>query len=137
MNNQAPTQAFEMAPILEAIKPLEALEKIVNRGRIIKLNWDTTIDKIIVILDITWYQTGSKVCETEVIVINHDDFQAWLQENSRLQLDLGEIDDPHIHYLGYTEYMMEHVDSHDLADYIAANELVPVGLTWTHPKPTI
>jgi len=120
---------------LNPITAIPAVNPALNH-RIVGLNYETTIDKIIVVLGISWYKTKRGHQATEVIIIDHDDFQVWLQDNEAMQLDLGAIDDPDVHYLSYTEFMLEHCTREHFAAYIAEKELMP-GYVWHYPKPVI
>ena len=124
--------------IKDYLKPITAIPAVnpALNHRIVGLNYETTIDKIIVVLEVSWYKTKTGHQATEVIIIEHDDFQMWLQDNEAMQLDLGAIDDPDIHYLSYTEFMMEHCTREHFAAYIAEKELMP-GYVWHSPKPSI
>ena len=124
-----------MKDYLKPITAIPAVNPALNH-RIVGLNYETTIDKIIVVLEVSWYKTKTGHQATEVIIIEHDDFQMWLQDNEAMQLDLGAIDDPDIHYLSYTEFMMEYCTREHFAAYIAEKELMP-GYVWHSPKPAI
>jgi|GEM_PF-4386045 len=125
--------------LAHTLKPIETTYKKVTgqiKDRVVGLSFETTIDKIIVILEISGYQTGGVITSTDVIIIEHNDFQEWLQENEKMQIDLGEFEDPTTFYLSYAEYMMEHVDKETIALYLVSQDLVSDGYIWTSPKPS-
>ena len=136
MNNQAPKHPCSFESLAQFLKPLEAtlLKAIKPSGYITGIQYETTIDKIIVIADISLTVFKPSTDKTEVIVIEHDDYRKWCEDEGLLKLELGAIDDPDTYYLSYAEYLMEHMDKHDVAEYIAQKSLVN-NYAWIYPQP--
>ena len=133
MNNQAPKHDSFFESMAQYLKPIESTY-LKPSGYITGIQYETTIDKIIVIADISLTVFKPSTDKTEVIVIEHDDYREWCEDEGLLKLELGEIDDPYTHHLSYAEYLMEHMDKHDVAEYMAQKSLVN-NYAWIYPQP--
>lgn len=91
--------------------------------RVIDLDYTITIDKIVVILSLTHYLKGAVESATDVIVINHADFEAWCEENEKLIETFGPYDDPRYYEVPYTDFMRSHVSRDDFKEFIINKKL--------------
>lgn len=119
---------FGLKPIIDNLKSIRKL-KSRELDRVVDVDFETTIDKIIVILSLSWHKTGRDVNKTDVIVVNHDDFHFWLEENELLQIEFGQIDDPVVHPISYTEYLTSYSQTQHLAEFVR-DENLTIDYNW-------
>ena len=131
-------RTFDMQPIIDNLKPVEKMEALYNLGRIINLTWDTTIDKLIVIMGVNYnraHRPGEKPTGTEVVVFDLYDFAEWLKENDLLTMQFGEVDDPQHYHISFEDYMAEHCQISHVAQFVEDKGERPTGYKWYYPKP--
>jgi hypothetical protein len=108
----------------------DAIKKMNAKQRIVSIDYEMTIDKIIVILGITLEPTGFVESKTEIEVIEHDDFHAFLDREERLIETTGEVDDPREWPIDYATFIKECVSRSDIKDYLIDENLISDRYEW-------
>jgi hypothetical protein len=108
----------------------DAIKKINAKQRIVSIEYEMTIDKIIVILGITLEPTGFVESKTEIEIIEHDDFHAFLDRENRLIETTGEVDDPREWPIDYATFIKELVSRSDIKDYLIDENLISDRYEW-------
>lgn len=103
-------------------------------GYITGMTYEHTIDRIIVVLEIASHPKIKGHYMTEVIVIDRDDFKVWAAEEGLTTIDVGQWDELHTEHIDFDEYQAEHMDKHDVAEYIAQKSMVN-NYAWVYPTP--
>jgi hypothetical protein len=136
MQNQVPAHQslFEsMAAIMEPFN--QAIESMIRpEGYIIDMDYQCTIDKIIVILPIASHPKGKQEYKTEVFVIDKEYYRVWAEMEGLLVCSIGQWDEECTTNMDFDEYQAEHMDKHDVAQYLAKNSMVNK-YAWVYPTP--
>jgi hypothetical protein len=134
---QKTTQSFDsfFDGLAHALNPLcEHINCAKPDGYITGMSYDTTIDKIIVVLSIGAHPKSADPFMTEVIVIDREAFKVWADENGLLIIDVGQWDDMSSQRMDFDEYQAEHMDKHDIAEYLEQKNMVN-NYAWVYPTP--
>ena len=123
------TVAAIVAPITTAIESM-----IKPEGYIIGMDYQCTIDKIIVILPIASHPKLKSEFMTEVFVIDKQEYRTWAEGEGLLVCDIGQWDEASTYNMDFDEYQAEHMDKHDVAQYLAKNAMVNK-YAWVYPTP--
>lgn len=123
MNNPQKSNGSFFETIADTIRP--GTPK--THDRIVKLDYDLTIDKIVVTLGLSWHHIGHNVNRTQIIVIEKDDFEQWCDTAGRFFISSDMTEDAHEVEVSFAEFMDDHVTKSDIQDYIIDKNLTDYG----------
>lgn len=98
--------------------------------RVVDIDIDQTIDKFIVVLSLSYHHIGNNVSKTHVVVIDKDDFEAWVEKTERLIMMSDPTENGYELTITFDEFMDEYFTKSDMREYIT-NKKLDNGYGWS------